>query len=95
MDVDEAPNESEQEQAQTPDESTADEADSEDEAPLPPSTKQPKDGKGSAATSPMAPPQESAPPPKRELPFGKKPAPPVTKPALALDGSETESDDEL
>jgi hypothetical protein len=97
MEVDEAPNESEQEQAQTPDESTADEAESEGEAPLPPPTRQPKNSNSSSAKalSSMAPPEETIPPPKRDLPFGKKPAPSVPKPAPVLDGSETESDDEL
>lgn len=96
MDVDEAPNESE-EQAQTTDGSTADEAESEDEAPLLPARKpENKNGEGSSATasSSRAPPEDTAPPPKRDLPFGKK-APAAAKPAPILEGSETESDDEL
>jgi hypothetical protein len=100
MEVDEASNESEQEQAQTADESTADEADSEDEAPSPPTRKpEKKNGEGSSAanaSSSRAPRKEdTAPPPKRDLPFGKKPAPPAAKAAPVLEGSETESDDEL
>jgi anion-transporting ArsA/GET3 family ATPase len=99
MDVDEAPNESEQEQPQTPppeDESTADEA-SEDEAPVATHTR----GNGNLRATPAEassskappPPVEAAVPPKRELPFQKKPA---AKPAPVLEGSETESDnDEL
>ncbi len=99
MDVDEAPNESEQDQPQTPppeDESTADEV-SEDEAPVAAHTRSnrnlretPAEASSSKATPP---PRAEAVPPKRELPFQKKPAP---KPALVLEGSETESDnDEL
>jgi hypothetical protein len=96
MDVDEVPNESEQDQPQTPpqDESTADES-SEDEAPVPPPTrknlrKSPAEASLSAAPPP---PREAVVPPRRELPvFQKKPA---AKPAPVVDGSETESDDEL
>ena len=97
MDVDEAPNESEQDQPQTPkDESTADEA-SEDEAPVPspPRNRNRRESPVKASSSRVAlpaPPREAAVPPKRELPFQKKPA---AKPTPVLDGSETESDDEL
>ncbi|KAH8791274.1 hypothetical protein F5882DRAFT_400478 [Hyaloscypha sp. PMI_1271] len=97
MDVDEAPNESEQDQPQTPpqDVSTADES-SEGEAPVPPPTRKnlresPAEASSSAAAPP--PPREAVVPPRRELPvFQKKPA---AKPAPVVDGSETESDDEL
>jgi hypothetical protein len=101
MDVDEAPNESEQDQPQTPpqDVSTADES-SEDEAPVPPPTrknlrKSPAEASSSAAAPP--PPREAVVPPRRELPvFQKKPAAkPAAKLAPVVDGSETESDDEL
>jgi hypothetical protein len=101
MDVDEAPNESEQDQPQTPpqDVSTADES-SEGEAPVPPPTRKnlresPAEASSSAAAPP--PPREAVVPPRRELPvFQKKPAAkPAAKPAPVVDGSETESDDEL
>jgi DNA double-strand break repair and V(D)J recombination protein XRCC4 len=97
MEVDEAPNESEQDQPQTPpqDDSTADEA-SDDEAPVPPPSRKslvesPTETSSSTAAPP---PRQAAVPPKRDLPFqNKKKAP--AKPAPLLDGSETESDDEL
>lgn len=92
MEVDEDPNDSEQDRPQTPeDESTADEA-SEDEGPpiKPPG---PRESSAEASSSKAPPPKAPAPvPPKRELPFQKKAAP---KPAPVVDGSETESDDEL
>lgn len=93
MDVDEAPNDSEQDQPQTPrdDESTADEA-SEDEVPIPPPTRRNLRDNPTQTSNTMAPPTEAAVPPKQELAFQKKPA---AKPAPVLDGSETESDDEL
>lgn len=98
MDVDEAPNESEQDQPQTPppeDESTADEASEDEEAPVPPPTRRNHRGSPAEATSSRAPPlpKDAAVPPKRELPFQKKPTP--AKPAPVINGSETESDDEL
>ena len=93
MEVDQAPD-SEQDQPQTPqDESTADEA-SEDEAPIPPptrSTRRESPPRASSSTVPP-PPKDLGVLPKRDLPFGKKPA---AKPAPVVDGSETESDDEL
>jgi hypothetical protein len=106
MDVDkevpnEVPNDSEEDR-QTPDESTADEASDDDEPPAAPPPRKPvNDMKtnnkstvpASKASSSTAPPEQIAPPPKRELPFTKKPAAPA-KPA-PVDGSETESDDEL
>lgn len=97
MEVDEAANESEQEQAQTPDDSTADE--SEEEAPQAPPTKKLASHTGNtsendAGSSSKPPPEELVPPPKRVLPFGKKPTR-TAKAAPVVDGSETESDDEL
>jgi hypothetical protein len=105
MDVDkevtnEVPNDSEEDR-QTPDESTEDEASDDDEPPAAPPPRKPvNDAKtnnkstlpASKASSSKAPPEQIAPPPKRELPFAKKPAAPA-KPA-AVDGSETESDDD-
>jgi hypothetical protein len=99
MDIDEAPIESEQDQPQTPppeDESTADEA-SEEEAPVAPPTRSKRNLREKPAKASSSkvtpPPRGEAVPPKRELPFQKKPAP---KPAPVLEGSETESDnDEL
>jgi hypothetical protein len=97
MDIDKAPNESEQDQPQTPpqNESTADES-SEDEAPVPPPTrKNLRESPAEALSSVVAPPlsREAIVPPRRELPvFQKKPA---AKLAPVVDGSETESDDEL
>ncbi|KAE9371991.1 hypothetical protein N431DRAFT_234510 [Stipitochalara longipes BDJ] len=93
MEVDEAP-ESEQDRPQTPqDDSTADEA-SEDEAPAPPPASGSRRENTAQASSSKAPPpsREAVVPPKRDLPFQKKPA---AKLAPVLDGSETESDDEL
>jgi len=99
MEVDEALNESEQEQAQTADESTADEVESEDEAPvIPPPTRKSENTKGNSssakASSSTLPPEDALPPPKRDLPFGRKPAA-AAEPAPVPEGSETESDDEL
>jgi hypothetical protein len=74
MDVDDAPNESE-EQAQTADESIADEADSEDEALLPPSTRKvEKNDEGSSAKVPSsrAPPEDLPPPHKARLTIRKE-----------------------
>jgi len=92
MEVDEAP-ESDQDQPQTPqDESTADEV-SEDEAPLPPPTRSTrKESPPRASSSTAPPPKDETVLPKRDLPFQKKPA---AKPAPVVEGSETESDDEL
>jgi hypothetical protein len=102
MDIDKAPNESEQDQPQTPpqDESTADESSedesSEDKAPVPPPTrKNLRESPAEALSSVVVPPlsREAIVPPRRELPvFQKKPA---AKLAPVVDGSETESDDEL
>jgi hypothetical protein len=108
MDVDvQAPNDSQDEQAETPDQmSTADEA-SDDEVPqtLPPTRETGGDTKAAGrdvtakpSTSTAQAEPESL-PPRRELPFSKKPpskrAPPSPKPA-ATGESETESDnDEL
>jgi hypothetical protein len=105
MDVDkevpnEVPNDSEEDR-QTPDESTADEASDDDEPPAAPPTRKPaNDTKMSSnnsapdwkASSSTAPPEQIAPPPKRELPFAKKPA--VSAKPAPVDGSETESDDD-
>ena len=97
---DEVPNDSEEDR-QTPDESTADDASDDDEPPTaPPTRASVKDTKSnnkntvpaSKASSSMAPPEQIAPPPKRELPFAKKPAAPA-QPA-PVDGSETESEDD-
>jgi anion-transporting ArsA/GET3 family ATPase len=97
MDVEEAPNESEQDQPQTPppeDESTADEASEDEEPPAPPMRRYHKESPAEASSSKaLLLPKDAAVPPKRELPFQKKPAP--AKPAPIIDGSETESDDEL
>ncbi|RDL38211.1 Uncharacterized protein BP5553_02551 [Venustampulla echinocandica] len=96
-------NDSEQEEAHTPDpESTASEAESESDGPLvlqrPRRTADTSKGiaKGSTAHtkeagSSHASQDVSPPPPKRDLPFQQKKA---TKPE-PVDGSETESDDEL
>jgi hypothetical protein len=106
MDVDkevtnEVPNDSEEDR-QTPDESTADEASDDDELPAAPPPRNPvNDTKtnnkstvpASKASSSTAPSEQIAPPPKRELPFAKKPAAPAK--LAPVDGSETESDDEL
>jgi len=108
MEVDGPPAEdSEQEQAQTPDDSTTDEAESDDE-PVVPSTRRsgnntkdkeiPQDTTSKAAGAPRSL------PPKRELPFSRKPPATLSKPELLAafsqtahpaEGSETESDDEL
>jgi hypothetical protein len=83
----------EQERQTEDEESTADE-DSEAEADvqLPTRTTNNAKATGSGMASQVA--DVEAPPPKRDLPFGKKPAAPAPKPA-ADEGSETESDDEL
>jgi hypothetical protein len=88
------PNSADEDERQTDDEqSTADE-DSGDEAPavqLP--TRNTNDAKASASGKASTADEEAVIPPKRDLPFSKKPAP---KPAApVVDGSETESDDEL
>jgi hypothetical protein len=105
MDIDkevpnEVPNDSEEDR-QTPDESTADEDSDDDEPPAAPPPRKPVNDTrtnnkspipASKASSSTAPPEQIAPPPKRELPFAKKPAA-RAKPA-PVDGSETESDDD-
>lgn len=97
MDVDaqQAPIDSEDDQPQTPEQSTADEA-SEDEAPPPPTAKTGgTSAKGKAAAEAAEP---EALPPRRDLPFSKKPASKEAPPpkAAATGESDTESDnDEL
>lgn len=105
MEIDEPPADySEQEQPQTPEQSTEDEADSDDERPAPPPIR--KSGmKGKEAAKNMAStkvPETVVLPPKRELPFSRKPpataskpAPPTDlEPAAPVEGSETESEDD-
>ncbi|KAF4634002.1 hypothetical protein G7Y89_g4097 [Cudoniella acicularis] len=103
MDIDKesAANESEEDRRTPTPESTADEA-SEDEAPPSPPPKKKKvsnakiGGKKSVAEASSSDFSETDIPPKRELPFQKKPAAkPTPAPAPVDEGSETESDDEL
>jgi len=111
VDAQQPPTDSADEQPQTPDqESTADEASDEDLAPPAPAPAPTRntanntknEGRDTRArTTTPAPQAEHEPlPPKRELPFAKKPTPketppPPPEPVAAPEGSETESDDEL
>lgn len=79
-------------------ESTASEASDDDDPPPPPRRTVNQERVSKEPTPTAAPPEDFALPPKRELPFQKKPAAkPVAKspPKPVQDGSETESDDEL
>jgi len=101
VDVDQVPNDSEEDQAETPDEEeTADEASDADSSSTPAlSPAKPSSStrlKAPATTTGKA--NEDKPPPVRDLPFAKKPAPQPVKAATSTaadEGSETESDDEL
>ncbi|CZR53725.1 related to mitotic apparatus protein p62 [Phialocephala subalpina] len=94
VDVPPAADDSEQEQ-----EETASEAESDDEPLPPPTRKAGNDTKGKEVaknTPPVNIPGPVVLPPKRELPFSRKPpAPPPATSAAPVEGSETESDDEL
>lgn len=108
MDVDEdvnAADNSDREQTQTPEGSTADEDDEDEEPSLPirkaaqQANQALKNGGSSQASGSgkkILDEDEEDEPPKRELPFAKKAAtPPAAKPPVNDEGSETESDDEL
>lgn len=99
LDVEQATIDSEDNPSRTPDpESTADEASEDGEPPSsPPVRRAVSEAKGRVSTSSSkADAVDTAPPPKRDLPFGKKRAASPPK-AAAPEGSETESDgdDEL
>lgn len=100
MDVDEeqAANDSDDRQRQTSDEDTADETQSEDDDSAPPlPAKKPAaepTSQGSSNTAALVDDYDVV-PPKRELPFSKKPPAQPSKPVVAGDDSETQSDDEL
>lgn len=101
MEVDEeqAANDSDEKQRQTSDEDTADETQSDDDegAPPPPPVKKTAAETKSQSSSHTAAlvDGDDVVPPKRELPFSKKPPAQLSKPAVADDDSETQSDDEL
>ncbi|CAG8980769.1 hypothetical protein HYALB_00012869 [Hymenoscyphus albidus] len=101
MEVDEANSakDSDMEDRQTPEPSTASEA-SDGDGPPPLSSRTINQDRISKESTPaIAPPEDFVLPPKRELPFQRKPgaAKPVAKPSTkpVVDGSDTESDDEL
>lgn len=105
MEVDNPPAEdSEQEQAQTPNDSTTDEAESDDEPAVPPTGRTQNNTKGKEVPQDTTSKTAAVLPPKRELPFSRKPPATVSKPeppaassqpGYSAEGSETESDDEL
>jgi myosin heavy subunit len=112
VDVDQVPNDSEQEDAQTPEaEETATEDDEDDTPPVKPparSKRQPRAAKSKAATKgnakttgskgTKADVEEDSPktPPRRDLPFAKKKAPPAKKtPTEDADRDTASEDDEL
>ncbi|KAG0647934.1 hypothetical protein D0Z07_6049 [Hyphodiscus hymeniophilus] len=88
------PNSADEDERQTDDEaSTADE----DSGEEPPSKQLPtrNSNNASASSSGTAAGKEAVVPPKRDLPFSKKPTIPAKPAVPAVEGSETESDDEL
>lgn len=88
-------NSADEDERRTEDEQSTTDEDSEDDVPavqIP--TRYTNNAKASGSGTASKPAPEPEMPPKRDLPFGKKPAAPAPEPTALVEGSETESDDD-